>query len=324
MARHGQTGVNRSSSALGLGYGQWTLNDLSVILSHYRVHFTAADSKNDLMTSLNQLATQRGLTRQDRLNIINAHNSGAPLPSRKPIVRAQTVRSTLAQPIVHYPSIAQASEHISKVSDGSDVDMSDGETVEELPSLSDEERDLRAYTAMIMSKPNTGGQRRPLRKSTASTAADRPLPADRPVIEDQSVTIKNRAAPIRRSNTSAASHLGNTGRSRSNRSARLRTTGTDSTARPRSGPVASEAVEAEKHDCLICYSSFDPIKTPMRQPTSSCIHEVNICKPCLSASITSQLEYKLWTRISCPASLCEEILEYGDVQEFAEPQIFAR
>ena len=88
-----------------------------------------------------------------------------------------------------------------------------------------------------------------------------------------------------------------------------------------STPTTSQAVDTE---CMVCYSSFEPAKTVKRQPTSSCVHEVNICKPCLSASISSQIKAKLWTRIGCPAPACGEYLGYGDTQEFAEPQIFAR
>lgn len=62
----------------------------------------------------------------------------------------------------------------------------------------------------------------------------------------------------------------------------------------------------------------------MRQPTSSCRHEAKVCKPCLSASISSQLDTKVWTRIGCPISGCDELLEYGDIQAFADPRMFAR
>ena len=32
----------------------------------------------------------------------------------------------------------------------------------------------------------------------------------------------------------------------------------------------------------------------------------------------------MWTRISCPATACNQLLEYNDVQELAEPRTFAR
>lgn len=129
---------------------------------------------------------------------------------------------------------------------------------------------------------------------------------------------------IRPSNVVTVNWTGTTNHLVSDRLARPRTVEPAPTSQPRIEPSTSQIINAINHECLICYDSFDPVKSPMRQPTSSCTHEVNICKPCLSASISSQLETKLWTRISCPVLACDEILGYDEVQEFAEPQIFAR
>lgn len=322
MVGHAQNGVDRSAIALGLGFNQWTRTDLSIILNHYSVRLAVGDSNNTLMNKLNQLALERGLTRVDRLAIIKAHKAGLRLPPRKPLVRAPTVRSTISRPITDHPAISHAKEYSSGASDGSDVDMTDGEDVEELPSLSDEERDLREYTA-TMSMPNSTGKRRTLGTgSSASKLSNRPSPVNRLSMRKRPATV-NSKAPIHRSNPAEASRAGGRTRSRSNHLPRSRTTKAASNTQPISGTSAI-TTKAEKHECLICYDSFDLSKTSMRQPTSSCVHEVNICKPCLSASISSQLNAKLWTRISCPSSACEELLEYGDIQEFAEPQIFAR
>ena len=88
MASQSQTGTDRSASALGLGYKQWTRKDLALILSHYGVRFAVGDTKNTLIDSLNQLAVQRGLTREDRLAIIKAQKAGLRLPPRKALIRA--------------------------------------------------------------------------------------------------------------------------------------------------------------------------------------------------------------------------------------------
>lgn len=317
-------GVDRSATALGLRFNQWTRNDLGVILNHYSVRQASGDSNNALMNKLNQLARERGLTRADRLAILRAHKAGLPLPPRKPLVRARTIRPTTTQPVVDYPVIARSDQHPSDARDGSDVDMTDGEDAEELPSLSDEERDLREYTA-TMSMPNSSGQRQTLGpRSSAPTASSRPLPVNRPLMGSRPATVHSRAPICRSTPANTSSHPGAQNQSRSNHLARPRTTKTVPTAQPPSGPSALPIIKAEKHECLVCYGSFDLAKTLMRQPTSSCVHEVDTCKPCLSASISSQLDAKLWTRISCPSLACEELFEYGDVEEFAEPQIFTR
>ena len=121
----------------------------SVILSHYGINFGVGDSNNVLMESLNRHAARRGVTREDGLAIIKAHKAGTYLPPRKPIIRASIFRSTVTQTIIVRPPIAQQDEYSLGASDGNDVTMSDDEEAEEVPSLSDEESDLREYTAAM-------------------------------------------------------------------------------------------------------------------------------------------------------------------------------
>lgn len=347
MASRSRTGADRSASALGLGYKHWTHNDLSVVLSHYGVRFAAGDSKSTLISSLNRLATQRGLTREDRLTILNAHNDGIRLPSRKPVIRAPTAQSIITQPSVAYPAIAQTEEYSSGASDGSDVEISDDELAEELPSLSEEERDLREYAA-TMSLPQIRGERRSLGPRSLATVVNRPRLANSPVATIHSA-VRDRPAARKRSvptNHSALLNRSATARTRVPTNARRSGPAAANRARrpttsPRSRGLAqsqtadnasstqatsetSSLVRLSEHECIICYNSFDIAKTPMCQPSSYCRHEANVCKPCLSASISSQLDTKIWTRISCPASDCDELLEYRDIQAFADPQIFAR
>lgn len=350
MASQSQTGTDRSASALGLGYKQWTRTDLTLILSHYGVSFGVGDTNNILIDSLNQLAAQRGLTREDRLAIIKAHKAGLRLPPRKALIRAPIAAPRLPQTADTLPATAHGEEYSSGASDGSDVEMSDDELAEELPSLSEEERDLREYTA-TMNFSRGSGQRRTLRpRSAATLIANRPTPQNRPLattplaVRDRSVAsnrrvttnrpaLLNGSATIRRIVPSNARRSRLAAANRADRpTASLRPrdlTHTRSTLSVSSNHVASRPStprpsQAVNTECIVCFSSFEPAKTLMRQPTSSCVHEVNICRPCLSTSISSQIEAKLWTRIGCPAPACGEYLGYGDIQEFAEPQVFAR
>ena len=303
MASLAQSAVDRSANALGLGFNQWTRSDLRLILCHYRVPLATEDSKNILIDKMNRLALERGLTREDRLAIVNAHKAGHSLPPRKSRVRASTALPTIRR--------------ISSVeNDVSDIDTSDGEDSEELLTLSEEERDLQEYTATI-TWPS----------SSATRHGSRLLSRNRSLIESRSSTVNvdtlvwrstlvfiNRAGIATRSRSShQSSHL--------TRSHRISAA---SGTLPRREALISELNGAKEYECLIYYDSFNLAETPVRQPTSSCNHEVNICKSCLSASISSPLETRMWTRISCPATACNKLLDYNDVQEFAEPKTFAR
>ena len=299
MASLAQNAVDRSASALGLGFNQWTRSDLSLILNYYRVRLATEDSKNTLIDKLNRLALERGLTREDRLALVNAHKAGRSLPPRKSRVRASTALPTVRR--------------ISSVeNDGSDIDTSDGDDTEELLTLSEEERDLQEYTNTI-TWPG----------SSATRHGNRLLTRNRSLTERRSPTVNGNAL-VWRSTLVFINRAGIASRSRSSHLTRSHRISAASATLPRREALISESNEAKEYECLICYDSFNPAETPVRQPTSSCEHEVNICKSCLSASISSQLETRMWTRISCPAMACDKLLDYNDVQEFAEPETFAR
>ena len=344
MAGQNQNGVDRSATALGLGFNQWTRNDLGIILDHYSVPAAVGESKNDLMDKLNQLALERGLTRIDRLAIIRAHKAGHRVPPRKPLIRAPVAPSTVAPITATDLTLAQGEEYSPGASDGSDLEMSDDELLEELPSLSEEERDLREYTAAL----NLREQRRSVRpRSVATPTATRQMSTKRrsatthPGVRTRSAALNrsantpllNRSASARarlstntRRSGSAIASLARGSRTFPRSRNRAQTQNADPASNPQttSGPSAPKASPAVNPECTICYTSFNLAKTHMRQPTSSCRHEANVCKPCLSASISTQLDTKVWTRVGCPAPDCEELLEYHDIQAFAEPQIFAR
>lgn len=323
MASLTRNSVDRSANALGLGFKGWTRNDLSLILSHYRVRLAGEDSKNTLIDKLNQLALERGLTSADRLAIVRAYKAGRSLPPRKPLLRGPIASATVPQIAAISPATSHLEEVASDTNEGSDTDMSDGEDTEELQTLSEEEKDLREYTH-TMDLPQNSGKHRMLRPRPAvSKAGNSPMPVNRPLMENRLATV-NDNAPILPSNVATVNRAGTGTHLVSNRLARPRTVEPAPMSQPRTEPSTSQIIDAINHECLICYDSFDPVKSPMRQPTSSCTHEVSICKPCLSASISSQLESKLWTGISCPVLACDEILGYDDIKEFAEPQIFAR
>ena len=76
-------GVDQNATALGLSYKRWTINDLIVVLNHYNSYWGQNLPKNVLMTRVNYLAEQHGLTAQDRIDILDAHRKGLALPPAK-------------------------------------------------------------------------------------------------------------------------------------------------------------------------------------------------------------------------------------------------
>ena len=323
MANQNQTRIDRSATALGLGYRQWTRRDLMVILNHYGVHYAPRDTNHVLMDLVNQLAAQRGLTRQDRLTIMRAHKAGLRLPPCKPLIRASV---TAPSPTNH-----QTGEYSSGASDGGDVEMSDGELAEELPSLSEEERDLREYTATMSMRPSSG-QRQSVGQlpvatsiSNRSITTARPAPLNRPARADTLATTRARVPLIRPRSALAAVHRPApmiTPRSRVLTRPQASISG--SSIQPANRPITIQTTENFASECIICYNSYDLDKVLLCRPTASCKHELNVCKPCLSDSISSQLDKKRWNRIGCPASDCGELFEYRDIQAYADPQTFTR
>ncbi|CAF9939991.1 hypothetical protein IMSHALPRED_001706 [Imshaugia aleurites] len=197
MASQTHTGMDRSAVALGLGFSGWTRNDLNLVLNNYGVYPGTGDSKNSMMTMLNQLAVQRGLTHVDRLTIVEAHKAGLRLPPRKAILQASSNSPNIHQTIANPPTIAQSEEYSSGINDDSDVDMSDNELAEELPSLSEKERDLREYTT-TMSLPRTRAERRNFGpRSAATLLVNKSKRANRPVARIHSA-VRNRRTSLNR------------------------------------------------------------------------------------------------------------------------------
>ena len=74
--------------------------------------------------------------------------------------------------------------------------------------------------------------------------------------------------------------------------------------------------------CMVCWDDLTTDTTPTRAVTSDCTHEVNVCRPCVSKSISSQLDSKMWDKISCPT--CKAQMQFADVERLASPPVFVR
>lgn len=75
-------------------------------------------------------------------------------------------------------------------------------------------------------------------------------------------------------------------------------------------------------DCVVCFEILSPQNTPKRKITSSCNHEPDVCRPCLTTSISTQFNSKVWDQIDCPT--CGQRLEFQDVKAFADSIVFGR
>ncbi|KAL0941394.1 ring finger domain-containing protein [Colletotrichum truncatum] len=75
-------------------------------------------------------------------------------------------------------------------------------------------------------------------------------------------------------------------------------------------------------ECPICAETKEPSGFPVLSVTSTCSHPPEACLECLQTSIKSDLNSKLWTEIRCPE--CRELLEYVDIQKYADDETFAR
>lgn len=90
----------------------------------------------------------------------------------------------------------------------------------------------------------------------------------------------------------------------------------------RPGPAIPATELPGAIECQVCLEKKLPDEFPTRQPTGACSHPVNCCKPCISQSITSAFEGRIWDDIRCP--FCNIQLQHQDVAEFAPADIFLR
>lgn len=75
-------------------------------------------------------------------------------------------------------------------------------------------------------------------------------------------------------------------------------------------------------ECVVCADTKDAGGFPRFSITATCTHVSNTCLDCIQLSIESDLSSKLWTEIRCPE--CRELLEYADIQRYANQQTFAK
>ncbi|EEA19945.1 RING finger protein, putative [Talaromyces marneffei ATCC 18224] len=74
--------------------------------------------------------------------------------------------------------------------------------------------------------------------------------------------------------------------------------------------------------CNICVEDFSNTVTRPAWISIACAHEPSVCNICISKSIKSDLETRIWDQIRCPE--CQTLLIYDDIKRLADPETFER
>ena len=84
----------------------------------------------------------------------------------------------------------------------------------------------------------------------------------------------------------------------------------------------TEDAARNRPECIVCYDNLDNSNTPIRDTTSTCEHEPNVCCRCIIQSLETQSYNKIWDQIECPS--CSEPLDYDDMHHHAGKDVFER
>ena len=80
--------------------------------------------------------------------------------------------------------------------------------------------------------------------------------------------------------------------------------------------------QVQPESCVVCTEEFSATVRPPAWISLGCLHEPSTCTSCISKSIRSDLDNKIWNQIKCPE--CDTLLIYEDVRRFADPETCLR
>ena len=75
-------------------------------------------------------------------------------------------------------------------------------------------------------------------------------------------------------------------------------------------------------ECQVCLEKKLPDEYPSHQPTQTCDHPVACCKLCLSRTIETAFQGRIWDDIRCP--ICDLQFQHKDVAQHAPSEIFEK
>lgn len=81
-------------------------------------------------------------------------------------------------------------------------------------------------------------------------------------------------------------------------------------------------MERRQIDCAICAETKDEAEYPSSRLTFGCLHPSSTCYDCVSATINTQFEANLSTRISCPE--CPRYLGLDEIRRFMTEENYSR
>lgn len=128
-------------------------------------------------------------------------------------------------------------------------------------------------------------------------------------------TFPNRGAIARRDISRSQTQAGTTSQHTLATTAQARNDALITTPMP-------NVANALPRDCVVCFETLSLKNTPKRKVTSSCNHEPEVCRSCITTSISTQFNSKVWDQIDCPT--CGQRLDFQDVKAFADSVVFGR
>ncbi|KAL9635932.1 MAG: hypothetical protein Q9164_003157 [Protoblastenia rupestris] len=303
MVDQGSTDAD-TSSCLGLGFKSWKKYEMNVILNHYGHKTSMILPKEQLMKRIRQVAEEHGLTREDRLDIINAHAAGTALPQLRPTVKQSLLTEGDNSHFRHINGRQQDNE-TDDIASTSDTNM---EAVASYsPKLNNEIDDGR------------GMQEQDIMDDKASSSDNNTT-----IVASQSSVVDHHM--VENSPNEVTSHENDYTSIANQRISKLETANNDAATTGAADDQATQPATVEsKPDidmnedpstCQVCYEIMNVETSPTKNLTSTCEHKLDICNVCITTSIREASRNNMWDNIKCPS--CNSRLRHEDVEKAAD------
>ena len=294
MVDQGYTDAD-TSSFLGLGFRSWKKYEMNVILNHYGHKTSMILPKEQLMKRIRQVAEEHGLTREDRLDIINAHAAGTALPQLRPKVKQSLPTEGVNSHLRHIDSRQQDNEADdmastsdspkwnNKIDDGRD--MQEQDIMDDKASSSDNNMTIVASQSLVVDHHMV--------KNSPNEVTSQ---------ENDHISISNqRVSELETANIDAA------------------TSGTADNQATQPATVESKLdidMIEDPSTCQVCYEIMTVETTPTENLTFTCDHKLDVCNACVTTSIREASRNNMWDNIKCPS--CNSRLRHEDVEKAAD------
>ena len=285
----------------------WTIAQIRDILRFYGVEHTLSarrtSTKLELMRRLARLVEERGLTRFDLLEIARysrggGGRAGGPRPSQKPVVLQTTAPGGNQDTTIS----AEVRQSLPTASNGDEIPQQLAQ-----PTMSPD-----GAPEDIAAQSTSSSDDAPEDIAAQSTSSPDEAPED--IAAESTSSSDDDPEDIAAQSTSSPDEAPE------DIAAQFTSSSDDAPENVMAQDIAM--AEASNLSCTVCLEDLSSQNFLDRKVTVSCNHEPDVCRPCLSTSISTQFTSKVWNQIDCPT--CGERLDFQDVKEFAESEIFER